>query len=121
MVNDEKCGFFVTAYFESSTKRFFIRKNGGRNHVHLGHSPVAIEVSNVPLSNIKRPTLDLVKNLLEKNVPTNMINSLLEVMDNQTLSPDSLKHLRKLVLHNKHDIQPNESTGTTLIKMLEKK
>ena len=24
-------------------------------------------------------------------------------------------------MHNKHDIQPNESTGTTLIKMLEKK
>ena len=117
---DEKCRFSVTAYFESSTKRFFIRANGGRNFVHTGHSPVEREVSNAPLSNISRPTLDTVKKLLEANVPTNMINSLLEVMENQTLSAISLKHLRKLVLHKKHGIQPKESTGTTIIKLLEK-
>ena len=121
MLIDEKCRFSVTAYFESSTKRFFIRVNGGRNFVHIGHTPVGREVSNAPLSNIPRPTLDTVKKLLEANVPTNMINSLLVVMENETLSVSSLKHLRKLVLQNKHDIQPKESTGTTLIKLLEKK
>ena len=42
-------------------------------------------------------------------------------MENQTLSAPSLKHLRKLVLQNKHDIQPKKSTGMTLIRLLEKK
>ena len=122
LIVEQRCGkLSLTAYFESSTKRFFIRANGGRNFVHTGHSPVEREVSNAPLSNISRPTLDTVKKLLEANVPTNMINSLLEVMENQTLSAPSLTHLQKLVLQNKHDIQPKESTGTTLIKLLENK
>ena len=72
-------------------------------------------MSNALLSNIPRPTLDTVKKLLEANGPTHLINSLLEVMENETL------HLQKLVLQNKHDIQPKESTGTTLIKLLKKK
>ena len=59
--------------------------------------------------------------LLEGNVPTSMINPLLEVMDSNTLSANSLHHLRSTVLNQKHGRDEKESTGTTLLRLLKEK
>ena len=55
--------------------------------------------------------------ILEGNVPTIMINPLLEVMDSNTLSANSLHHLRSTVLNQKHGRDEKESTGTTLLRL----
>ena len=119
--SNDKCDFYLPAFFETSIKRFFVRANSGRKFIHNGHSLVPREFADAPFSNIPKSTLETAKKLLEGNVPTNMINSLIQVMDNNTLSPNLLRHLQETVINEKHGRQPNESTGTTLLQLLKEK
>ena len=96
---DDKRGFYLPDFFESSTKRFFVRANSGRNFAHNGHSPVPRDFADALLGNIPKSTLETAKKTLKGNVPTNMINSPLQVMDNNTLSKNTLRHLLATVLN----------------------
>ena len=59
--------------------------------------------------------------LLKGNVPTSMINALLEVMDNNIISANLLRHLRSTVLNQMHGRDSNKSTVTTLMRLLREK
>ena len=54
--SDDKCCFYLPAFFESSTKRFFVRANSGRFFSHSGHAPVtrAFSDASLSLNNIPR-------------------------------------------------------------------
>ena len=70
------------------------------------------------MSNTPKQTLETAMKLIEGNVTCSMINVVLEVMDKNTLSRNSLDHLRSTVLNRKHGRESKVSTGTTMMHLL---
>ena len=115
----ETCKFELPVYHDVSTGRLCVRANSGRNLLHTGHSSAPREYTNDSLANIPRPALKLAIDLLEKNVPTNMINIILEVQAGRSLSSGSLKQLRNVVLEKKHQKGEDESAASCLKRIMD--
>ena len=74
----EKCGFYIPVYHEVSNGRLFVRENSGRCATHRGHKGTPRESLTRSVSNIPQKHLKIALDLLEKNVPTQNINLVLE-------------------------------------------
>ena len=79
----------------------YICANGGGNFQHTGYNFVPREHTKDSLNNIPCPSLELAINLIEKNVPNNIVNVILNVQSGRSLTLDSLKQLRNVVLAEK--------------------
>ena len=95
----EKCTFQFHIYHEVSTGRMCIRANSGRTYLHTGHSFASKEHTNDSLHTLPKAARQTAVDLIETNVPTNIINIILKVQAGRSIASDSLKQLRNTVLN----------------------
>ena len=117
----ELCKFELQVYYNSSLRRFFIRENSGSNFLHSKHPPVKREFRRTGTNAVPADQLEKAVELLEKNCPTDMVNLVLQVLGNNKLTKGSMDYLRRSVLITKHGNDNSESTGSTMLRLLEEK
>ena len=112
----DKCKFELPVFHDAVTGRFYVRANGGGNFKHTGHNFVPREHTKDSLNNTPRPSLHLAINLTERNFPNNIVNVIFDVQWGRSLTSDSLKQLRNVVLNKK---QQKTKTKVPLIALKE--
>ena len=93
------CKFEFRVYHEVSTGRMCIRANGGRNFLHTDHFFASKEHTTDSLHTLPKAARQTAVDLIETNVPTNIINIILKVQAGRSIASDSLKQLRNTVLN----------------------
>ena len=117
--SSDKCRYELPVFHDVKTNRLFVRANSGVNFQHNGHDFVPREHTKDSLSNIPRKSLDFAITLLEKNMPNNIVNAILETQSGRSLTSDSLKQLRNVVLNKKHQKTKGESAADTLKRIMD--
>ena len=95
----DKCKFQFHIYHEVSTGRMCIRANSGRTYLHTIHSFTSKEHTNDSLHTLPKAAHQTAVDLIETNVPTDIINIILKVQAGRSIASDSLKQLRNTVLN----------------------
>jgi hypothetical protein len=115
----DQCKFDLPVYHEVSTGRLCVRANSGRKFLHTGHSYAPKEHTNDSLNSLPRAALATAIDLIERNVPTNMIQIILEVQAGRSITSNSLKQLRNTVLNATHQKGKEESAASCLKRIMD--
>ena len=84
----DKYKFEIPVFRDVTTGRLFIWANGGDHFQHNSHSFAPREHTKDSLNNIPCPSLNFADEIIEKHVPNNILNMILELWSGCLLTSD---------------------------------
>ena len=98
----EQCPFYLPAFLDKGSGWLFVPRNSGRCFCHKVHSYRPPESTDTSLTDLPQPVLAVAVKLIEKHMPPNMVNVILEATQGKVLESQHLSALKQLALNKKH-------------------